>query len=137
MPVSRAQTTNDYESDLGEFERMAEPRPVPAHFGEINITAPFDPHRYFTMLRRSVHILIFGGTTNRALWKLVAGTGQARCISADSTKRTRGRTRKTKTLAKLIFIFPRLPRQNLLEILSTTLVVKRSTSRPVRDGFSL
>ena len=34
-------------------------RPLPAHFGEIDITAAFDPHRYFTMLRcsGSVHYL--------------------------------------------------------------------------------
>jgi hypothetical protein len=30
---------------------MIEPRPLPSHFGEIDVTAPFDPHIYFTMMR--------------------------------------------------------------------------------------
>jgi hypothetical protein len=50
----RAQRTNDansYRRDLEEFDRMIGPRPLPPHFGEIDVTAPFDPHRYFTMLR--------------------------------------------------------------------------------------
>jgi hypothetical protein len=34
-----------------EYKRMVGPRPLPAHFGEIDVTAPFDPNIYFTMLR--------------------------------------------------------------------------------------
>jgi hypothetical protein len=51
MPASRKKS--GYEQGLEEFERMAGPRPLPPHFGEIDITTPFDPHRYFTMLRCS------------------------------------------------------------------------------------
>jgi hypothetical protein len=30
---------------------MFGPKPLPPHFGEIDVGAPFDPRRYFTMLR--------------------------------------------------------------------------------------
>jgi hypothetical protein len=43
MPASRKKIT-EHEATFG-------PRPLPPHFGEIDATAPFDPHRYFTMLR--------------------------------------------------------------------------------------
>jgi hypothetical protein len=34
-----------------ELERMVGTTPLPPSFGEIDVAAPFDPHRYFTMLR--------------------------------------------------------------------------------------
>jgi|ERR1700687_425264 len=52
MPALRKPTENtDFESGLAAFEKMVGPRLLPPHFGEIDVAAPFDPHRHFTMLR--------------------------------------------------------------------------------------
>jgi hypothetical protein len=57
MPATRKKTASH---DFTEFNAMIEPRPLPPHFGEIDVTAPFDPHRYFTMLRSAgVHIYLW------------------------------------------------------------------------------
>jgi len=34
-----------------DHEKMFGPRPLPPHFGEIDVAAPFDPHRFYTMFR--------------------------------------------------------------------------------------
>jgi hypothetical protein len=52
VPALRKPNENtNFETGLEAFERMARPRPLPPHFGEIDVAAPFDPHRHFTMLR--------------------------------------------------------------------------------------
>jgi hypothetical protein len=48
MPTSQENTELSY---LAGFRAMTGPRPLPPHFGEIDVTAPFDPHLYFTTLR--------------------------------------------------------------------------------------
>jgi hypothetical protein len=44
MPASRKKTETEYWT-------LGRPQPLPPHFGEIDVTAPFDPIRYYTMLR--------------------------------------------------------------------------------------
>jgi hypothetical protein len=48
MPASQETTDLSY---LAGYSAMRAPSPLPPHFGEIDVAAPFDPHRYFTMLR--------------------------------------------------------------------------------------
>jgi hypothetical protein len=48
MPASQENTDLSY---LAAFNAMNTPMPSPFHFGEIDVATPFDPHRYFTMLR--------------------------------------------------------------------------------------
>jgi hypothetical protein len=38
---------------LKEYEAMFGPQPVPAHFGEVDVAAPFDAKRFYTVLRCS------------------------------------------------------------------------------------
>jgi hypothetical protein len=46
--VPAKQTKTSY---YEEFEAMFGPKPLPPHFGEIDIAAPFNAHRFYTMLR--------------------------------------------------------------------------------------
>ena len=48
MPALRKPTKMD---ELAVFAKMVGPRPLPPHFGEIDVTAPFDVEKYFAMLR--------------------------------------------------------------------------------------
>jgi hypothetical protein len=44
MPATRKKSVSEYKQTFGA-------RPLPPHFGEIDVAAPFDVERYFTMLR--------------------------------------------------------------------------------------
>ena len=46
MPASRKKIAKQE-----GFARTNGPRPLPPHFGEVDTTAPFDPHRFYTLLR--------------------------------------------------------------------------------------
>jgi hypothetical protein len=75
-----------YMSVSWKNEGMFGASPLPPHFGEIDVAAPFDPERYFQMLRYSgynPYLLRYGG-------RLTVGVGlpfQGRSLSRTSQRR--------------------------------------------------
>ena len=86
-----------------EYETMVGPKPLPAHFGQIDPNAPFDAKRFFTMLRcsginpiairqngNSVSVSFDVGRDETALQRKRIATANAWADAQDANKEIRG-----------------------------------------------
>lgn len=51
MPATAKKTAASRGHDAKIYNRMYGTKPLPPHFGEIDNAAPFDPQRFYTLLR--------------------------------------------------------------------------------------